>query len=93
MEGEARVDEATPPVTENAAYLAKYGAWIDEYLSSAEEMATVYNVPAPDPPDARPGVRRMSRAKVVLAAGRRGRGARGRAAGPGRARRRGSRRR
>ena len=32
-------------VTDNAAYLAKYGAWIDEYLTSAEEMATIYNVP------------------------------------------------
>ena len=28
-----------------AAYLAKYGAWIVEYLSSPEEMATIYNVP------------------------------------------------
>ena len=45
VEGEARVDEATPPVPANAAYLAKYGAWIDEYLSSPEEMATIYNVP------------------------------------------------
>lgn len=45
VEGEARVDETAPPVPGNAAYLAKYGAWIEEYLSSAEEMATVYNVP------------------------------------------------
>jgi PPOX class probable F420-dependent enzyme len=45
VEGEASVDEATPRVTENTAYLAKYGAWIGEFLSSAEEMATVYNVP------------------------------------------------
>jgi PPOX class probable F420-dependent enzyme len=45
IEGEARVDDATPPVTEHAAYLAKYGAWIDEYLSSPAEMATVYTVP------------------------------------------------
>jgi PPOX class probable F420-dependent enzyme len=45
VEGEARIDDATPPVTENAAYLAKYGAWISEHLTSAEEMATVYNVP------------------------------------------------
>lgn len=45
VEGEARIDAATPPVTEHAAYLAKYGAWITEYLTSAEEMATVYNVP------------------------------------------------
>ena len=45
VEGEARIDEATPPVTENAAYLAKYGAWITEFLTSAEEMHTIYNVP------------------------------------------------
>ena len=45
VEGEARVDDETPPVTANTAYLAKYGAWITEFLSSAEEMATVYNVP------------------------------------------------
>ena len=45
VEGEARVDEATPPVPEHRAYLAKYGDWITEYLTSAEEMATIYNVP------------------------------------------------
>ena len=45
VEGEARIDDGTPPVTDNAGYLAKYGAWISEYLTSAEEMATVYNVP------------------------------------------------
>lgn len=45
VEGEARIDMATPPVTEHAGYLAKYGAWITEYLTSAEEMATIYNVP------------------------------------------------
>lgn len=45
VEGEARIDTATPPVTEHAGYLAKYGAWITEYLTSAEEMATIYNVP------------------------------------------------
>ncbi len=45
VEGEARVDDATPQVTENAAYLAKYGDRIDAYLTSAEEMATIYNVP------------------------------------------------
>lgn len=45
VEGEARIDSATLPVTEHAAYLAKYGAWITEYLTSAEEMATIYNVP------------------------------------------------
>ena len=45
IEGEARVDDTTPPPDRNPAYLAKYGAWIDEQLSSAEEMATIYNVP------------------------------------------------
>lgn len=45
LEGEARVDAATPPVPGNAAYLAKYGARISKSLSSPEEMATIYNVP------------------------------------------------
>ena len=45
VEGEARIDEATPPVTQNAAYLAKYGDWIRDELNSAEEMETIYNVP------------------------------------------------
>ena len=45
VEGEARIDQATPPVTQNAAYLAKYGDWIRDELNSAEEMETIYNVP------------------------------------------------
>ncbi len=45
VEGEARIDGATPGVTEHRAYLAKYGAWITESLTSPEEMATIYNVP------------------------------------------------
>jgi PPOX class probable F420-dependent enzyme len=45
VEGEARVDPATPPLTEHAAYLAKYGAWITAMLGSAEEMAKTYSVP------------------------------------------------
>ena len=45
LEGEARIDETTPGVEGNGAYLAKYGEWITEFLSSAEEMASVYNVP------------------------------------------------
>jgi PPOX class probable F420-dependent enzyme len=45
LEGEARVDPATPPVTAHTAYLAKYGAWITEFLESVEAMAAVYNVP------------------------------------------------
>jgi PPOX class probable F420-dependent enzyme len=45
VEGEARVDPLAPPATGHAGYLAKYGAWIAEFLSSAEEMAAVYSVP------------------------------------------------
>jgi len=45
VEGEARIDEATPGIPDNPAYLAKYGTWIREQLGSAEEMATIYNVP------------------------------------------------
>jgi PPOX class probable F420-dependent enzyme len=45
LEGEARIDDATPGPPGNDAYLAKYGTWIVDYLTSAEEMATVYNVP------------------------------------------------
>ncbi len=45
VEGEARVDPTTPPVTAHTGYLAKYGAWITEYLEGAEAMAAVYSVP------------------------------------------------
>ena len=45
VEGEARIDPSTPPVPRNPSYLEKYGDWITEYLSSPEEMATIYNVP------------------------------------------------
>ncbi|HEY5433891.1 MAG TPA: TIGR03667 family PPOX class F420-dependent oxidoreductase [Candidatus Limnocylindrales bacterium] len=45
IEGEARVDDTTPPVPAHRAYLAKYGDWIVDTLTSAEEMATIYNVP------------------------------------------------
>ncbi len=45
LEGEARVDDETPPVPEHTAYLAKYGEWIAQFLTSADEMATIYNVP------------------------------------------------
>ena len=45
MEGEARVDDTTPPVSGHRAYLAKYGDLITELLTSAEEMGTVYDVP------------------------------------------------
>ena len=45
LEGEARVDPATPQVYDNPGFLAKYGSLIVEQLGSAEEMATIYNVP------------------------------------------------
>ena len=45
VEGEARVDDATPPVPSHRAYLAKYGDRITRAFTSAEEMATIYNVP------------------------------------------------
>jgi PPOX class probable F420-dependent enzyme len=45
IEGEARIDDTTPGPDRNEAYLAKYGAWIVDYLTSPEEMATIYNVP------------------------------------------------
>ena len=45
VEGEARIDPSTPPLTRNDAYLAKYGEWIREELNSPEEMETIYNVP------------------------------------------------
>ena len=45
LEGEARVDETAPQVPGNAAYLAKYGDRVISSFNSAEEMATVYNVP------------------------------------------------
>lgn len=45
LEGEARIDDATPGPDGHEAYLAKYGTWIVDHFSSAEEMATIYNVP------------------------------------------------
>lgn len=45
LEGEARIDETAPHVPDHAAYLAKYGERIIASFNSAEEMATVYNVP------------------------------------------------
>ena len=41
----ARLDPATPPVTEHTAYLAKYQTWIDQFLTSAADMGAAYNVP------------------------------------------------
>jgi PPOX class probable F420-dependent enzyme len=45
VEGEARIDEATPSVADNAAYLAKYGELIRRDMNSPEEFQTIYNVP------------------------------------------------
>jgi PPOX class probable F420-dependent enzyme len=45
VEGEARIDDTTPALPAHAAYQAKYGEWITDQLGSAEEMATIYNVP------------------------------------------------
>jgi PPOX class probable F420-dependent enzyme len=45
VEGVARVDPATPPLTEHVAYLAKYGELIVAQLGSAASMAERYNVP------------------------------------------------
>ena len=45
IEGEARVDDSTPALTGHGGYLAKYGTWIVDFIGSAEEMETIYNVP------------------------------------------------
>ncbi len=45
IEGEARVDDMSPPLTGHEGYLAKYGTWIVDFIGSAEEMQTIYNVP------------------------------------------------
>ena len=45
VEGEARVDPTCPAVTDHAAYLAKYGAWIERFLTSPQAMAAAYDVP------------------------------------------------
>ncbi len=45
LEGEATVDPAIPAVPGNAAYLAKYGNWIERDLVSPELFAERYSVP------------------------------------------------
>jgi PPOX class probable F420-dependent enzyme len=45
VEGEARVDDATPRPEDHAAYNAKYGEWIRDSFTTAEEFTSVYNVP------------------------------------------------
>jgi len=45
VEGEARIDDAAPQLPDNVAYRAKYAQWIVDFIGSADEMATIYNVP------------------------------------------------
>jgi PPOX class probable F420-dependent enzyme len=45
VEGEARIDAGTSPVTDHAGYRAKYDEWITSQLGGVERMAAVYNVP------------------------------------------------
>ena len=45
LEGDARIDDDTPPPQEHAAYLAKYGALIESSFTTAQEFASIYNVP------------------------------------------------
>ena len=45
VEGEARVDEATPRPEDNVAYNTKYADWIRDSFTTAEEFTSVYNVP------------------------------------------------
>jgi PPOX class probable F420-dependent enzyme len=45
VEGEARIDGATPRPEDNAAYNEKYGDWIRDFFSTPEEFTSVYNVP------------------------------------------------
>ena len=45
VEGEARIDETVPRPEDNAAYNRKYGEWIRDQFTTAEEFTSVYNVP------------------------------------------------
>jgi PPOX class probable F420-dependent enzyme len=45
VEGEARIDPDYPQVGDNPAYLAKYGAWIDQHLGGPAKMAQTYSMP------------------------------------------------
>jgi PPOX class probable F420-dependent enzyme len=45
VEGEARVDDTVPRPEDNAAYNRKYGDWIRDSFSTAEEFTSIYNVP------------------------------------------------
>lgn len=45
LEGEARIDERTPPATEHHAYLARYDDWLASYGWTAEYFSSQYSVP------------------------------------------------
>jgi PPOX class probable F420-dependent enzyme len=45
IEGQTRIDPDYPQVPDNPAYLAKYGAWIDQWLNGPSAMAAVYSMP------------------------------------------------
>jgi PPOX class probable F420-dependent enzyme len=45
VEGEARIDDTVPRPEDNAAYNRKYGEWIRDQFTTAEEFTSVYNVP------------------------------------------------
>jgi PPOX class probable F420-dependent enzyme len=44
VEGRARIDPDAPGPVENAAYRAKYDAWIREFLADTDAFAEIYNV-------------------------------------------------
>ena len=45
VEGEARVDPGAPGPKADTAYLAKYGAWIDDSMGGVDTFAATWNVP------------------------------------------------
>lgn len=45
IEGEARIDPDYALPHENAAYLEKYGEWIDHNIGGAVRMSQTYNMP------------------------------------------------
>ena len=44
VEGEARIDSDAPAMVDNTLYVAKYAAWIREFMNNPEEMYAIYNV-------------------------------------------------
>lgn len=45
IQGEARIDPDHPAIPDNAAYLEKYGEWIDKGFGSSHRMAQTYSMP------------------------------------------------